>query len=597
MAGFQMRWDPVYGNISPELAKQQGYGSIIGDMKGALNEFANARRAENTQAALLDIARINSTDALAAQRGDLNTLIDGSGRAVDQAGLLKAIEDQNTLLKGKEQQAALEADTASVNRARINGATLEDIQALGNMVDPRNLGLVAGLADTSRDAAAAAEKQAYDRQVEQTELGIKVAQNARNDVDQQMKLAEFAVKYPDQVTTETIYDANGNAQQVHTVKPGFMTNYNNFSASNGANGVSTFVDKIIGAESSNNPNAKNPNSTATGGGQFIESTWMNMIQKYRPELTQGKSRQEILDMRKDMNLSREMTKYYAEENAAALGKGGFAPTATNIYLSHFAGPDGAVKLLKADPNTPTSKIFSAEAIRKNASVLKGKTAADVINWAGIKMGDTSGGGALATAAAGNTPAGTGTGKPAGPLDRMVQEGSIRVSNASMEKARGTLAASLEASNNKDAIARGTKDYTQAEYDYKQYIKQNSVADSKVYRTLYNDKAYNRLAPDEKLKVLKSAVEFDKTNTPFFSLGANAKDVKAHIDTQIAAIEKQRKAAQRSGVLNELIAQGTAMLPEAKQTNPNATLDQVMKAINPTLYKELEQVRKNSTQHL
>ena len=43
-------------------------------------------------------------------------------------------------------------------------------------------------------------------------------------------------------------------------------------------GVSgNLIDKITGVESGGNASAKNPNSTATGLGQFIESTWLRML--------------------------------------------------------------------------------------------------------------------------------------------------------------------------------------------------------------------------------------------------------------------------------------------------------------------------------
>ena len=101
----------------------------------------------------------------------------------------------------------------------------------------------------------------------------------------------------------------------------------------------------------------------------------------------------------------------------------------------------------------------------------------------------------------------------------------------------------------------------------------------------------------KLAVLKSTVQYDKDNTPTFGFGANAKDIKAYADTQIAAAEKKRTAAQRASILKQFSAEATKILPMAQKSNPNVTLDDIMKQINPTLYKELGQATAKARQHM
>lgn len=152
--------------------------------------------------------------------------------------------------------------------------------------------------------------------------------------------------------------------------------------------VDQFVDKIIGVESGGRANAKNPNSSASGLGQFLDSTWLATVRKYRPDIAAGQSSQAILSLKTDPKLGREMTRAYAQENAQFLRNAGVQETAGNIYLAHFLGPRGAVQVLKADPNAPIAGIVGQDVVKAN-SFLAGKSAADVAQWATKKMGGAS----------------------------------------------------------------------------------------------------------------------------------------------------------------------------------------------------------------
>jgi hypothetical protein len=145
------------------------------------------------------------------------------------------------------------------------------------------------------------------------------------------------------------------------------------------------IDSIIGVESGGNPNATNPNSSATGLGQFISSTWLDTIKATRPDLAQGKSDAELLALRNDPQLSREMTEAYANQNQAILTKNGLPVTPGSTYLAHFAGPGGAVKVLQADPNAPVESVLGADAVKANP-FLRGMTVQGLQAWADRKMG-------------------------------------------------------------------------------------------------------------------------------------------------------------------------------------------------------------------
>ncbi len=150
-----------------------------------------------------------------------------------------------------------------------------------------------------------------------------------------------------------------------------------------------FARKIAQVESGGDATARNPSSTAFGAGQFVKGTWLELMRRRRPDLTQGKTEEEILALRSDSDLSDQMIAAYANENLRSLTQQG-VPQASigqgELYLAHFAGPGGAARLLKAAPETPVSELLSADAITANISVLEGKTAGEVISWAREKIG-------------------------------------------------------------------------------------------------------------------------------------------------------------------------------------------------------------------
>jgi hypothetical protein len=143
------------------------------------------------------------------------------------------------------------------------------------------------------------------------------------------------------------------------------------------------IDQIIGVESGGNPSARNPRSSAAGLGQFIDSTWLSMLAKYRPDLTGSK--EELLALKSDPQLSKAMTEAYAAENGQILQGAGHEVTPGSTYLAHFAGPQGAVSVLNADPSAPVGQILGDRVVKANP-FLANMTAGDLRAWADKKMG-------------------------------------------------------------------------------------------------------------------------------------------------------------------------------------------------------------------
>lgn len=242
------------------------------------------------------------------------------------------------------------------------------------------------------DASDKAIRQVIDDQIdkgnyaEATRLAIKYGAFAHGEtvVKARQKIEQA---YQDQV----IEDATANFKPGDVIQ--IPVNTDSSKAETG-NPVHDAVSRIIGYESKNNPIAKNKKSTAEGLGQFIDSTWFYMVRKYRPDIANGKTNAQLKALKRDPALSREMTTRYVEENAALLKKHGFPVNVRNLYVMHFLGSGEGPKLLRADPNQPVSSFISTQSINANKTVLSGKTAQQVLDWAAqaMKVGKGGGGG-------------------------------------------------------------------------------------------------------------------------------------------------------------------------------------------------------------
>ncbi len=156
-----------------------------------------------------------------------------------------------------------------------------------------------------------------------------------------------------------------------------------------SNAVEALTEQIIHVESGGNANARNPLSSATGLGQFIESTWLRMMRDYRPDLSSTMSRADLLALRTDPTLSREMVMNLARENESFLRGRGNDITVGRLYLAHFLGPGGAATVLASQDNQRIIDVMGGGVVSANP-FLANFTVADLKAWADRKMGGTGG---------------------------------------------------------------------------------------------------------------------------------------------------------------------------------------------------------------
>src|SRR5690242_4318743 len=158
--------------------------------------------------------------------------------------------------------------------------------------------------------------------------------------------------------------------------------------------IDSVVTRIIDAESRGTLDFKNKRSSAAGPAQFLDETWLELLRTYRPDLTKQHTRDELLALRRDRGLAREIATRFAERNAALLKRNDLPVTSGTLYLAHFAGPAGAAALLKAPDNADAAAVMAkadASGNTKREQIVKANpfldkfTVADIRRWADRKM--------------------------------------------------------------------------------------------------------------------------------------------------------------------------------------------------------------------
>lgn len=144
---------------------------------------------------------------------------------------------------------------------------------------------------------------------------------------------------------------------------------------------------IITIESGGRPNIKAPTSTATGLGQFLDSTWLATVRRHRPDIFNSTSKDDIIAMRLDPSFHIEMLARFTEDNQRTVGMN---CTGGDLYLAHFLGAGSAMKVYHAHPQDAVEPLVGSAAVMANHSILAGKTCSEVRAWAARRMAASAG---------------------------------------------------------------------------------------------------------------------------------------------------------------------------------------------------------------
>jgi len=162
------------------------------------------------------------------------------------------------------------------------------------------------------------------------------------------------------------------------------------SSAGDRNGVDfSYLLQTAMRESSLNPSARASTSSAVGLFQFLEGTWLQVMKEQGPRLgyqdyadritrtadgdfvvRDPKARAEILKLREDPRIAADMAAAFTRSNGDYLkARFGRMPSAGELYIAHFLGPQGAEKLFRAgleNPDQIAANLFPRQAAANRA---------------------------------------------------------------------------------------------------------------------------------------------------------------------------------------------------------------------------------------
>lgn len=141
--------------------------------------------------------------------------------------------------------------------------------------------------------------------------------------------------------------------------------------------LESFLDRLMLAESGGNDVARNKRSSALGSFQFIKSTFLEVARRHFGEETAELAPSAILALRTDRSFARRAAEAYTKDNAAHLVSEGLNATFPHLRLAFLVGPTGAVRVLRAHPDTKVATVLSSYALNANPFMV-GMTVAELV---------------------------------------------------------------------------------------------------------------------------------------------------------------------------------------------------------------------------
>jgi len=121
--------------------------------------------------------------------------------------------------------------------------------------------------------------------------------------------------------------------------------------------LSEYAARVTAFENpTGNAAAQNPNSSATGDGQFLNGTWLPLFRQTFPQLA-GLPDQQALALRSNPGISSLMIGAYARTNAPLLMQSGIPVNAATLGMAQNLGAAGAARVMQAPAQAPMASLF------------------------------------------------------------------------------------------------------------------------------------------------------------------------------------------------------------------------------------------------
>ena len=358
---------------------------------------------------------------------EAQTLISNIERTMRESGFTGTIEDYVKTERGKQvtndamAKLMVNTDRTQQNTALVldqgvntfnNAADLSNrasiafnnaVQEFGKIVklpgggytttQPKNSNAIdaanAGTTGTIKNGVLTAETKVAQLQAQREQLEKDKGRGAEET--KQARIAEAQARRDAEIERAKAETARRNAAR--GLPPPVDHTKSGAGATSTKDAMQSYLQKMIGAESQGqkSPNRSGPGGTPTssafGIGQMLKGTFEGLASKAKPDnALYGKT---FENYKQDVNLQKEALTQYTANSKKRLEDAGIAATDSALYMAHFLGAEGAIRLLKSNESTALSQAVSAESMAANANVFgKLSTVGDLKKWADTKMGGT-----------------------------------------------------------------------------------------------------------------------------------------------------------------------------------------------------------------